>query len=53
MLSESTIRRDIIALHNAGKLTKVFGGAVALEEDVITEEPSVDRELSRTRKRNI
>ena len=37
--SESTIRRDIIALHNAGKLTKVFGGAVALEEDVITEEP--------------
>ena len=24
-VSESTIRRDIIALHNAGKLTKVFG----------------------------
>ena len=34
--SESTIRRDIIALHNAGKLTKVFGGAIALEETVIT-----------------
>ena len=28
--SESTVRRDITALHNAGKLVKVFGGAVAL-----------------------
>ena len=45
--SESTIRRDIIALHNAGKLTKVFGGAVALEEDVITEEPSVEQRVDR------
>ena len=26
--SESTVRRDITALHNAGKLVKVFGGAV-------------------------
>ena len=24
--SESTVRRDITALHNAGKLVKVFGG---------------------------
>lgn len=28
--SESTVRRDITALHKAGKLIKVFGGAVAL-----------------------
>ena len=28
-ISESTVRRDITALHNAGKLVKVFGGAVA------------------------
>ena len=27
--SESTVRRDITALDKAGKLTKVFGGAVA------------------------
>lgn len=29
--SESTVRRDITALHNAGRLIKVFGGAVALD----------------------
>lgn len=29
--SESTVRRDILALHNAGRLVKVFGGAVALD----------------------
>ena len=47
--SESTIRRDIIALHNAGKLTKVFGGAIALEETVITEEPSVDQRVEKNK----
>ena len=36
--SESTVRRDITALHKAGKLTKVFGGAVALEQAVIAYE---------------
>ena len=30
--SESTVRRDITALHKAGKLIKVFGGAGALED---------------------
>ena len=30
-ISESTARRDITALDKAGKLTKVFGGAVAAE----------------------
>ena len=30
--SESTVRRDITALHNAGKLVKVFGGAVACDQ---------------------
>ena len=41
--SESTVRRDITALHKAGKLTKVFGGAVALDEDkkVTAYEPTV------------
>ena len=32
--SESTVRRDITALYKAGKLTRVFGGAVALEHTV-------------------
>lgn len=35
-ISESTARRDITALHQAGKLIKVFGGAVALEGEVIS-----------------
>ena len=30
-ISESTIRRDLNALDKAGKLNKVFGGAVAIE----------------------
>ena len=33
-ISESTVRRDITALHNAGKLVKVFGGAVASDHVV-------------------
>ena len=39
--SESTVRRDITALDKAGKLTKVFGGAVALEHKVTAYEPTV------------
>ena len=31
-VSESTIRRDITALAKEGKLVKVFGGAVALDD---------------------
>ena len=31
-ISESTARRDITALDKAGKLTKVFGGAVAAKQ---------------------
>lgn len=34
--SESTIRRDLNALDKAGKLTKVFGGAVAREQATIS-----------------
>ena len=41
--SESTVRRDITALHNAGKLVKVFGGAVACDRTVITHEPRWNR----------
>lgn len=39
--SESTVRRDITALHNASKLIRVFGGAVALEEKYVAIEQTV------------
>lgn len=47
--SESTIRRDISALHNAGKLTKVFGGAIAKENTLVTEEPSVEQKVEKNK----
>ena len=45
--SESTVRRDITALDKAGKLTKVFGGAIALEEQsrVTAAEPTVAQKM--------
>ena len=45
--SESTVRRDITALHKAGKLTKVFGGAIALEQKhkVTANEPTVAQKI--------
>ena len=36
--SESTIRRDITTLDKAGKLTKVFGGAIALNDSRIVKQ---------------
>lgn len=39
--SESTVRRDITALDKMGKLTKVFGGAVSLENVVTAYEPTM------------
>lgn len=54
-ISESTIRRDITALHREGKLMKVFGGAVALEQRVTTHEYTVAQkiEMNREEKRKI
>lgn len=53
--SESTVRRDITALSNAGKLVKVFGGAVAVEHNDTSYEPTVAQkiELNREEKRKI
>lgn len=48
--SESTIRRDLNALHDSGRLIKVFGGAVALDsrlrtKDIeVTDRTNVNRE---------
>ena len=39
--SESTVRRDITALHNAGRLVKVFGGAVAVDKNYTAHEPTI------------
>lgn len=53
--SESTIRRDITALHQEGKLVKVFGGAVAAEHKIMTQEYTVaqKREMNREEKQKI
>ena len=44
-VSESTIRRDLTALDKAGRLTKVFGGAVSAEGTFTGTEPSVAQKL--------
>lgn len=44
-ISESTIRRDLTALDREGRLTKVFGGAVALEYSFNARELSVPQKL--------
>ena len=41
-ISESTARRDINALHQAGRLTRVFGGAVASDIVFVSQEPTVE-----------
>lgn len=43
--SESTVRRDITALHQAGKLVKVFGGAIAADHTLMVEEPTVAQKI--------
>lgn len=40
-VSESTARRDITALAQAGRLTKVFGGAVLSDSSYVMQEPTV------------
>lgn len=40
-ISESTARRDITALDKAGKLVKVFGGAIAANNTFLALEPTV------------
>lgn len=48
--SESTIRRDLTALHDNGKLIKVFGGAVALgarmhtKDILVSDRKNINRE---------
>ena len=54
-ISESTARRDITVLDKAGKLVKVFGGAVALENRYLSQEATVAQktEVNKTEKRQI
>lgn len=44
-ISESTARRDITALDRAGRLTKVFGGAVANDGSFVVQEPTVAQKV--------
>ena len=50
--SESTIRRDLTALHKEGKLVKVFGGAVLAGDTFHTKDEKVSNreEINRTEK---
>lgn len=41
-VSESTIRRDLVALDKAGRLSKVHGGATALEHEFVAGEYDVN-----------
>ena len=52
-ISESTARRDITALDRAGKLTKVFGGAVALDSSYVMLEPTVAQKVEVQKKEKI
>ena len=45
--SESTIRRDIIALDQEGRLTKMFGGAIALRTAQIVKKNRRSRVMPR------
>jgi len=51
--SESTIRRDLTTLHNQGKLYKVFGGAVTIEEKFNTRDEKVSQREGKNRKEKI
>lgn len=53
--SESTVRRDITALHREGKLIKVFGGAVESEQKMTAHEYTVEQknDLNQEEKRRI
>lgn len=44
-VSESTARRDIVALDQSQRLQKVFGGAISLEHTVVSLEPTVAQKL--------
>lgn len=54
-ISESTARRDITLLDRAGRLVKVFGGAVRQDNVYISAEPTVAQkaEINREEKRRI
>lgn len=54
-ISESTARRDIVVLDKAGKLVKVFGGAVLIDSTYQAVEPTVMQrvEINREEKRQI
>ena len=53
-ISESTARRDINALDKAGRLVRVFGGAVSSDITFETKEPTVQQKMDQNiRKRCI
>ena len=52
-ISESTIRRDLNTLAGMGKINKVHGGAIAVEEERNTEEENVTERLNKHREEKL
>lgn len=52
-ISESTARRDITTLDKAGKLIKVFGGAITMDHDYLSAEPTVAQKTEVNREEKI
>lgn len=52
-ISESTARRDVTNLDKMGKLTKVFGGAIAVEKSYNTAEQSVAQKMDLNKEEKI
>ena len=53
MLRNPTVRRDITALGKAGRLIKVFGGAVAMEHIMTGSEPTVAQKVEVNREEKV
>ena len=53
--SESTVRRDLSDMDKKGLLKKVHGGAISLNNDILTEDESVEQrsDLNSSSKREI
>ncbi len=49
-VSEATVRRDIVTLDRAGRLVKVFGGAVKADNTYLLQEPTVKQKAELNKK---
>lgn len=52
-ISESTVRRDLTALHKSGRLYKVYGGATAIDTNYSTREEDVHTKSDMSRQEKL